>query len=322
MPSTDPDSRGDVIEVVAAALVNENGEVLLARRHPDAHQGGLWEFPGGKVESGESIPQALRRELHEEIGVDAIRHRPLIRVRHTYPERTVLLDVHIVSTWHGEPHARENQPLTWAPIGGLPDYPMPPADVPIVRALQLPDTYLISPPRIDDPVTFLDALQGQFDSGARLIQLRLFELPRSELLELGAEVCDRAKALGAQVLLNGAPEDAERIGASGIHLSSRRLNEVADGELPADWLIAASCHSPEELRLAERRRIDFAVLSPVLPTRSHPDAEPLGWQRFADWVDTVNLPVFALGGMTAAERETAWQRGGQGVAGIRGFWRE
>lgn len=319
MPSTDPDGNGQVLHVVAAALVSDSDKVLLARRHPDAHQGGLWEFPGGKVEHGESVEQALRRELHEEIGIDALAHRPLIRVRHAYPDRTVLLDVHLVTAWRGEPHGREDQPLAWAAPGALPDYPMPPADGPIVRALQLPDTYLITPPRLDDPAAFIEALQGHLDSGARLIQLRLFDLPRAELREIGTEVCRRAHACGARVLLNGVPEDADRIGADGIHLSSRRLIDHSKG-LPREWLKAASCHSLEELHHAVAIGCDFAVLSPVLPTRSHPDAEPLGWKRFASWVDEVNLPVFALGGMTTAERQNAWRSGGQGVAGIRGLW--
>jgi 8-oxo-dGTP diphosphatase len=318
MPSTDPDV-GRVLHVVAAALVNDDGEVLLARRHPDAHQGGLWEFPGGKIEPGESIVAALRRELHEEIGIDALTHRPLIRVRHAYPERTVLLDVHLVTAWRGEPHGREDQPLAWAAPDELQDYPMPPADDPIVRALQLPDTYLITPPRLDSPADFLEALQVQLDNGARLIQLRLFDLPQAEFHAVGTEACRRAQAHGARMLLNGAPDDVERIGADGIHLSSRRLSGLSGG-LPGHWLVAGSCHSLAELNHAESVGCDFAVLSPVLPTRSHPDAEPLGWQRFASWVDEVNLPVFALGGMSPAERSDAWRSGGQGVAGIRGLW--
>lgn len=319
MPSTGPDSGRKTLHVVAAALLNGNGEVLLARRHRDAHQGGLWEFPGGKLEADESVTQGLQRELHEEIGIEIGAWRPLIRVRHAYPDRDVLLDVHLVSAWQGEPHGRENQPLAWVPVDELSAYPMPPADGPIVSALRLPSDYLITPPQIDDQGGFLDALSRCLGKGA-MLQLRLFDLSPSEHLAFGRTVCRRAHARGACVLLNGTPLDAMGMGADGVHLNSRRLAETTERPLGEGLLVAASCHTLEELRRAESIGCDFAVLSPVLPTRSHPDAEPLGWERFASWVDRVNLPVFALGGMRVAQRELAWDHGAQGIAGIRGLW--
>jgi 8-oxo-dGTP diphosphatase len=84
--------------------------------------------------------------------------------------------------------------------------------------------------------------------------------------------------------------------------------------------LAASCHDADDLKRAEDLGADFALLSPVLPTRSHPDAEPLGWERFAAMVDRANLPVYALGGMHPSMLSRAWQAGAQGVAGIRGLW--
>jgi 8-oxo-dGTP diphosphatase len=319
MPSTGPDSGRKVVHVVAGALLNGNGEVLLARRHRAAHQGGLWEFPGGKLEAEEAVTQGLQRELQEEIGIDILEHRPLIRVRHAYPDREVLLDVHSVSAWDGEPHGREDQPLAWVPIDELSAYPMPPADGPIVSALKLPSDYLITPPQIDNQGGFLDALSRSVCSGS-MLQLRLFDLSPSKLMALGRAVCQRAHAQGARVLLNGTPRDAVDMGADGVHLNSRRLAETTERPLGEGQFVAASCHSLEELRRAESIGCDFAVLSPVLPTRSHPDAEPLGWERFALWADRVNLPVFALGGMSVTQREVAWRHGAQGIAGIRGLW--
>ncbi len=322
MPSTAHDGvpPGPVIHVAAAALVDGDGRVLLARRHADSHQGGLWEFPGGKLEEGESIADGLRRELHEELGVEVVAHRPLIRVVHHYPDRSVLLDVHRVDAWRGEPHGREGQPLAWVPIGALPDYPMPPADRPIVAALQLPSCYLITPPQLGDPASFLAALEASLAAGIHLVQLRLFDLSPDALRRVGRSASELCHAHQARLLLNGPAEMLPDIAADGLHLSSRELHACQGRPVPADRLLAASCHTPADLAQAARIGADFALLSPVLPTRSHPDADPLGWSRFAEWSDTAAMPVYALGGMHPGLVETAWQHGAQGIAGIRGLW--
>lgn len=309
-----------MIHVAAAALVDESGRVLLQKRHADTHQGGLWEFPGGKLEPGESVAGGLARELHEELGVDLLEHRPLIRIIHRYADRSVLLDVHAVSGWRGEPTGREGQPLAWVERQALREYPMPAADVPVVTALQLPSTYLITPPRLDDHQAFLHALGDSLQAGVRLVQLRLFDLSEARLLDVGRDVCALCHANQARVLLNGSAEMAAAIGADGLHLSSRQLYAHQVRPIAADQLLAASCHSPQDLAQAAVLETDFALLSPVLPTRSHPDADPLGWPRFAAWVDEVAMPVFALGGMHTDLMATAWAHGAQGVAGIRGLW--
>jgi 8-oxo-dGTP diphosphatase len=311
---------GSLVHVAAAALVDSDGRVLLARRHDDSHQGGLWEFPGGKLESGETVADGLRRELREELGIDIESHRPLIRVAHHYDDRSVLLDVHRVDRWHGQPQGREGQPLAWVAPDALGDYPMPAADEPIVSALLLPSTYVITPPEITDEPRFLAELDAALAQGTKLLQLRLFDLSPGRFETLGREICLRCRAAGARVLLNGAVRLVDTIGADGIHLSSRALASLRERPLPSDRLVAASCHTADELAHAAVIGANFALLSPVLPTRSHPDAEPLGWDRFAEWVDAATLPVFALGGMRADLLAEAWNHGGQGVAGIRGLW--
>ncbi len=321
MPSTDP-SRA-LIHVVAAALVDPEGRVLLAQRHPDSHQGGLWEFPGGKLEPGEPVLDGLVRELQEELGVTPRRHRPLIRVTHQYDDLGVLLDVHRVDAWDawdGEPHGREGQPLAWVSPDRLDDYPMPAADRPIVRALQLPDLYLITPPALEQPERFLANLEQALVAGVRLVQLRLFDLPRAALVETGLAARALCQRHGARMLVNGDPELALAVGADGVHLNSRALRASSTRPLAPPMLLAASCHDAADLAQAARLGADFAVLSPVLPTRSHPDADPLGWDGFAALVEAAVVPVFALGGMRPGLRGDAWSHGGQGIAGIRGLW--
>lgn len=324
MPSTGPDpddgARGAPTRVAVAALVDPSDRVLLTRRHEDSHQGGLWEFPGGKLEAGENVADALARELREELGIAITAHRPLIRVRHSYGDRDVLLDVHQVDAWQGEPRGLEGQPLAWVARDGLSAYPMPAADVPIVTALTLPHAYLITPPRLGDRAAFLRALEASLETGIRLVQLRLFDLSADDLLTVGRAACALCHRAGARVLLNGATAQAARIGADGVHLNSRELHAHASRPVSRSQWLAASCHNPGDLARAAALDADFALLSPVLPTRSHPDAEPLGWGRFAAWAELAAMPVYALGGMQPALIETAWRHGAQGVAGIRGLW--
>jgi 8-oxo-dGTP diphosphatase len=303
--SIGPANDGGLIHVAAAALIDDRDRVLLARRPVDAHQGGLWEFPGGKRETGESVAEALRRELHEELGIVLQRHRPLIRVHHQYADRSVLLDVHRVTAWRGQPVGRQGQPLAWVLPEELHDYPMPAADEPIVSA---------------DQTGFLRALERSVADGIRLVQLRLFDIDDATLLQIGRAACALCHAGQARVLLNGSPETAAAIGADGVHLNGRALYMHSQRPIEASQLVAASCHTPQDLVQAAGLGADFALLSPVLPTRSHPDADPLGWERFASWVDDARLPVFALGGMHPDLLETAWRHGAQGIAGIRGLW--
>lgn len=313
------------VEVAAAVLRDEDGRILLARRPDEVHQGGLWEFPGGKREPGESLTAALERELREELGIEATRHRPLIRVAHDYGDRHVVLDVHLVQRWRGEPRGLEGQPLAWVEPTELDAYPLPAADRPVLAALQLPDSYWITPPDGSEPRAFLANLSDGLERGALLVQFRVFgpsDAERQVLAQAALKLCREA---GARLLVNGDERLAAAIGADGLHLSARQLqrpdrrDSAIDGWQPR--LLAASCHSRDELRRAEQIGVDFAVLSPVLPTPSHPDAEPLGWPRFREWVETANLPVYALGGMRLDTIEQAWSQGAQGVAGIRGLWR-
>lgn len=308
-----------LIHVAVGALRDKQGRVLLAKRSEHVHQGGLWEFPGGKLEVDETLEQALQRELDEELGIQVIQHRPLIRIRHHYPERSVLLDVHEVSAWQGEPEGREGQPLAWVASEDLFDYPMPEADKPIVRALQLPDRYLITPPHIEDTEVFLQHFQRALDGGIRLVQFRVFGLPPQTRDGLLQDMLDACHKVGANLLLNAVEAELlNQFNVDGLHLNSESLYKKPQ-QIENAGLVAASCHSLADLQQAQQIGADFAVLSPVLATPSHPDATPLGWERFAEYVDSIAVPVYALGGMRDKYLAQAWQAGAQGIAGIRGL---
>jgi 8-oxo-dGTP diphosphatase len=161
-------------------------------------------------------------------------------------------------------------------------------------------------------------LQARLDAGLRLIQLREKNFPPDELRELALRVVELAHPRGAKVLLNSDVALAQEVGADGVQLTATQL--AALSERPAvDWC-AASCHSLEELRRAEALGCDFALLSPVLPTQSHPGAAHLGWQNFATVAVGSSIPIFALGGLKHADMHTAWQHGAHGIALLRQAW--
>ncbi|MEA3278815.1 MAG: Nudix family hydrolase [Pseudomonadota bacterium] len=317
-----PYQRGvsNLIQVAAGAIEDGEGCILIARRPDHVHQGGLWEFPGGKLEPGESPEQGLTRELAEELGIRVLGSRPLIRVHHDYGDRRVLLDVRRVESFAGEPHGREGQSLAWQHPDAMNPTAFPAADRPIITALRLPNLYLITGPDPRQPDSFLFCLNRALEGGVRLVQLRAHGLSDADYGRLARRAFDLCEGLGARLMLNAPPAKARELPCHGLHLSGRRM--WALGERPqADGLwIGASCHNRQDLEQAGRLGLDYALLSPVKPTRSHPGARPLGWEGFAVLAEEAVLPVFALGGLGPADVETAIDQGAQGVAAIRGLW--
>ncbi len=310
----------DELHVAVGVVSNPAGEVLIAQRRADVHQGGLWEFPGGKVEPGESVRDALRRELKEELDISVITAFPLIKIRHRYPERCVRLEVFRVRQFSGTPWGRENQSVVWTPVDKLKDFAFLSANRSIVTAARLPDYYAILDAPTGDLIELLRRLDNFLRIGVKLIQLRASALDADQYRKLAERVGQCCAAVGVNLLLNTPIDEFNRTqGAAGIHLSSKQLLQLRGRPLEENDWVAASCHNLAELRRAEQLGIDFAVLSPVLPTLSHPGAEPLGWQSFADLVDQTNIPVYALGGLALTDLERAQEHGAQGIAGIRGF---
>lgn len=309
----------DFLHVVAALISDERGRVLLALRPPHAHQGGLWEFPGGKVEPGETPVAALARELSEELGIALGSARPLIQVRHRYPDRAVMLDVWRVVDYRGEPHGCEGQPVAWWVLDELEPDQLPAANWPIVKAARLPDNYVITP-EPGDPKRFRHALVRVLNGGARLIQLRAKAIGGVDYNNLVADSLSLCRQFGAKLMLNAPVDRAAALGADGVHLTRSRLMALRARPLGRDCWVAASCHCAAELAQATVIDVDFAVLGPVLATATHPEASPMGWAQFQALVERAPFPVFALGGMMPVHRSVAIDHGAQGIAAIRGLW--
>jgi 8-oxo-dGTP diphosphatase len=307
------------LQVAVGVVKNPEGKILISLRHADLHQGGLWEFPGGKIEASETAEQALARELKEELNIAVTAATPLITVSHQYPDRLVQLSVFLVEQFSGEAKNLEGQPFKWVSPAELEHYAFPAANRPIITAARLPYHYAI----LDDAdeALLLTNLQKILNRGVKLIQARLKNLPPAAVAKFIEQAYPLCKQQQAVLLMNSAVECSVEV--DGIHLTSRDLMALRLGSVQAlttrpKWL-AASCHNLEQLQQAQNIGVDFVVLAPVLATQTHPGAPSLGWEQFADLVAKVNLPVYALGGMTEASLITARQNGGQGVAAIRAF---
>ncbi len=323
MQNTEPkQSRGKkCIHVAVGVINNDKGEILIAQRLAHQHQGGCWEFPGGKVEVNESVEQALDRELHEELSI-AVRHAtPLITIPFEYPAYHVILDVWQVTAYSGVLCGREGQPVAWVSVDQLDEFSFPEANRAIIRAIQLPSRYLITGSPADNPELFMQRLEKALQRGTALIQLRAKTLSGPAFLSLAERALARCHHYGAKLLLNGDPSLMAALPeADGIQLSSQCSGGLSERPIAVDKLLGVSCHTRAQLQHAEKIDADFALLSPVLKTATHPSAEPLGWQQFAALVAQVPLPVYALGGMDVSLEDKARQQGGQGIAAISALW--
>ncbi|MDE1462800.1 Nudix family hydrolase [Spartinivicinus poritis] len=312
------------IQVAAAAIINASGEVLIAKRPDDKHQGGKWEFPGGKIEQGETVQAALTRELYEELAIQVITANPLIKITYEYPEKVVQLDVWQVTAFSGDPVGNEGQAIKWVAKTKLSDYQFPPANRPILQALLLPDHYLISG-GFTDQADCLRRVQTAIASGIQLIQLRATDKPIPlGLVKALAEYCyqTNVKLLIKQSSCSRETYNLE--GVCGVHLTATELmdcNEAAIAQYQEQgWLVAASCHNAEEIAKANALAVDFITLSPIQPTASHSEQPSLGWEKAQHLINLAQCPIYCLGGLDASDVKQAKQIGGQGVAGISQFW--
>lgn len=305
---------------VVAAIIRNNGRVLLAKRAKHKHQGGLWEFPGGKIEAGETPEQALKRELKEELAIEVTRLNPVFQTSHQYPEYGVHLDIWEVTAFDGEAEGAEGQEIAWVQPKHLLQYEFPDANKAIVTAARLSNRYLITPENLDR-AEIVEGLRIALDEGIKLICLRapnFFDPDYRDLAIDAVGVC----AGRADLLVKGPFEWLGDFPMAGWHVTSKQLRQLADKgrPLPANRWLAASCHNAEELELAKQFGVDFVTLSPLAKTATHPEAEPLGWERAKQLIASYDRPVYVLGGLTGQDVPRAQQIGAQGIAAIRGLW--
>lgn len=306
---------------VAVAVVRSGARVLIARRPDHVHQGGLLEFPGGKVEADEDVRQALVRELAEETGLEteADQWQPVIGIRHDYGDKRVFLDVWQTATFKGSPQGREGQPIGWRVVEDLRYEDFPAANRSIIRALRLPEYYGITGGFRTVTEGLLQLQNSLACNYVPLVVLRAPWLDRAAYRAMAAEARELCREAGSELLVHG-PHATD--GEAGVHLTWAQASACEKRPFSTDRWLAVSCHNASQISHAVALGADFVTLGPVEPTASHPGAPALGWECFTALVKSAPVPVYALGGLSRSDLEKVRAFGGQGVAGIGNWWRE
>ncbi len=305
------------IPVVAGALMRPDGQFMLGSRPAGKPYPGYWEFPGGKVEAGEAPFDALVREFQEEMGITVTHATPWLRRAHHYEHASVELLFYRIWAWQGEPQPHEGQAFAWQEPGHLSVKPMLPANDPILRSLQLPDVLNLTCISETGRDTLLHKLAQRQD--APWVIVREPQKSREQLAALVGELSEIIHPRGGKLIVNADPAWLKGWPVDGVHLNSARL--AACEARPHFAWVGASCHSRAELAHAAALGLDYALLGHVQATASHPGQPPLGWDGLASCLaPAAPLPVFALGGLYAANLEQARQAGAHGVAQMRGAW--
>lgn len=344
------------VDVAAGLILRPDGELLLAERPGDKPWSGWWELPGGKIEPGETVLQALARELKEELDIEVTRATRWVTHIHEYPKNIVRLSFCKVTGWNGTPTGIEGQSLAWVQTRRpLKIGPLLPATEPPLRWLQLPDQYLITSIGSSQALPgFIAKLKTALADNPMLVQFRepkwAHAADQAEVragLDAVLEVCREA---GTPCLINSVHPEAWWPLADGVHLRAVDAADFASGSRVADTgvlhappppangvdpnsreyaltrvdahlrpkrLLGVSAHTAHDLSVARALRADFAVLGHVLDTPSHPGKTALGWQGFEALALEAGVPVYAIGGQSAATLPTAQKHGAHGIAGIR-----
>ena len=306
--------------VVVGIVMNSRDEILVMERRADRHLGGHAEFPGGKLEAGESPEAALQRELKEELDIDMCRCRPLIQIPYSYADRNVFLDVFRVTEYSGRARSVEGQEIGWKSVPDLDGMRFPKANHGILRALQLPGLIPVTPDagQVQDFLKHFEDTVRQ--NSVSLVHFRSHELEPLHYLQLAGDCLQICHRHQVRLVLNAEASSLEQVDAAGVHLTSRRLGAVETRPRDKKCLVSASCHTLDEVLHASKAGLDYLFLGPVREKTSGGPVEPLGWKHFARLARHSAIPVYAIGGMGPADIDVAIAHGGQGVAAIRAAW--
>jgi 8-oxo-dGTP diphosphatase len=303
-----------VVDVAVGVLRSPDGSVLLAQRRPGKDAAGFWELPGGQVEAGESPAQAAARELLEEVGVHALDLAPWRVYEHDFPAKRLRLHWFHVRRWSGEPKGREGQRLAWVDPARPTVGPLLASNELAFATLALPE--LVAVARVNHAPGAPDELLARIPSlvadGLRLLIVRALELAPAQRVQVTRRLRQLRRGTELRILLSGTALEARQAGACGLHSSAAALAGLV--ERPPTSLWAVSAHNARDLERASALGADVALVSPVLPTASHPTDQTLGWDGLKALAAASPLPVYAQGGLEPGDIGAARSAGALGVA--------
>ncbi|MDD9958591.1 MAG: Nudix family hydrolase [Gammaproteobacteria bacterium] len=308
----------NVTHVAVGVVLNDQDQVLVSQRHPGSHKGGLWEFPGGKKESHETIEMALQREFREELGITPVTFYPFTKILHHYPEKSVLLDVWVISEFNGIAEGKEGQAIDWRDLSSLNPADFPEANAAIIKRIRLPRDVAITP-NLDSIEKVVALFELYAKQNVQLVQFRQTQLDSDEYSNWYGKVKTIAQSLQMKLMANQSIDTFPSELADGFHANSQTLMRLENRPVTSSKLFSASCHNLGELAHAQKVDADFVTLSPVNPSEKYRAGAELGWDQFSKLAAQVSLPVYALGGVGSEHMELARSSGAFGIAGITAY---
>ena len=292
---------------VAIAILLHKSKVLVGWRQANQHQGNKHEFPGGKVEKGETPEQACRREIYEEVGIGLKDWHRFDVICHEYDD--IIVNLHLFHAYVPEELlSLIHQPWTWFNRDQLAELNFPKANAAILDRLIWP--HLI---KINNELSALPQQTSLFYWRNELTNIKQIE---QQLLELDDQQLAKL-AINFDIWQRLNTELKDKI--STIHLKHSQLMSLSKGDLNIGKRFLAACHDAVSIQHAHHLGCDAILLSPVNATATHPDTKVLGWDNFSDLAQRSDIPVFALGGVAPADLEQAQKHNAYGLAGIRQF---
>ncbi|MFV7499248.1 NUDIX domain-containing protein [Acinetobacter pittii] len=291
---------------VAIAILIHRGKILVGWREEQQHQGGKHEFPGGKVEQGETPEEACRREIYEEVGIGLKDWHQFDYIHHEYDD--IIVNLHLFHSYVPDELLNLiHQPWAWYTREQLLHLNFPKANKDIIKRLYWPHLIKIS------------NTLSTVESSDALLYWRIEEFEPQYIEQLTAldEGQRSSLIINVDIWRQLSPELQKQIKT--VHLKQSQLMNLHKGDLRVGVRYIAACHDAVSLKQAQQIGCDAIFISPVKPTMTHPEAVALGWERFSDLAQNSQIPVFALGGVHPDDLATAQQHGAYGLAGIRNF---
>jgi 8-oxo-dGTP diphosphatase len=291
---------------VAIAILIHRGKILVGWREEQQHQGGKHEFPGGKVEQGETPEEACRREIYEEVGIGLKDWHQFDYIHHEYDD--IIVNLHLFHSYVPDELLNLiHQPWAWYTRDQLLHLNFPKANKNIIKRLYWPHLIKIS------------NTLSTVESSDALLYWRIEEFEPQYIEQLTAldEGQRSSLIINVDIWRQLSPELQKQIKT--VHLKQSQLMNLHKGDLRVGVRYIAACHDAVSLKQAQQIGCDAIFISPVKPTMTHPEAVALGWERFSDLAQNSQIPVFALGGVHPDDLATAQQHGAYGLAGIRNF---